>query len=216
MNSKQQDLFLDNRHGGRRKGAGRKRKDKTLQRHNPRKEFKARYPLHITIRLKSGLPSLRRKKQFKLIKSAILKSREKGLKLIHFTVQSNHLHLLVESKNKQTLAKSMQSFCTSLAKKLNLSLKRRGQVFRDRYHVHILKTPREVVQALKYIFTNWAKHTKIKNRFDPYSTLVYLNNKARLGLSKILLPDKSICKHLKLGYLSLLSPPETWLVKNAV
>ena len=35
---------------------------------------------------------------------------------------------------------------------------RSGQVLADRYHVHLLKTPREVRHALRYVLLNARKH----------------------------------------------------------
>lgn len=79
----------------------------------------------------------------------------------------------------------MQSFCLSIAKSLNHRLKRTGRVFKDRYHLHVLATLKEVRNALVYVFQNYAKHTKRPNRFDPYSTLICFEDKRRLGLSQV-------------------------------
>ena len=95
----------------------------------PTKKPKPSQPLHINIKLIKGLPTLRAKNKFKLIKRAILKARVRGLRIIHFSIQSTHIHLLIESENKRELGRGMQSFCISLAKNLNGFLKRRGKVF---------------------------------------------------------------------------------------
>jgi REP element-mobilizing transposase RayT len=183
--SKQLDLFTNKGHGGKRTGAGRKRKDPKMQLHVKREVFDSKHPIHVNIKLVKGLPNLRTKKYFKIVKRAILVARQKGLRIIHFCVQSNHLHLLIESSGKEGLSTGMQSFCTSMAKSLNYVLDRSGAVFRDRYHPHILKTLREVKNALLYIFQNFAKHTKVKSRFDPYSSLICFLDKKKLGLGRV-------------------------------
>jgi REP element-mobilizing transposase RayT len=211
---KQRDILKDIGHGGRRKGAGRPCKKDSLHRHKSREDFNPKHPLHINIKLEKGLPTLRAKASFKLVKQAILKARQKGLRIIHFSVQSNHLHLLIESDGKEKLAQSMQSLCTSLAKSINSRLQRKGKVFKDRYHVHILKTLREVKHAMVYIFQNFAKHTKIPNRFDPYSTLICFKEKVLLGLSKVnthkLFKNESERELLKNQMQKLIDDPVTW------
>jgi len=181
----QLDLFTNRGRGGRRRGAGRPPCKDSLQRHQTRPEFKSTEPLHLNIKLIKGLPTLRAKNKFKLIKRAILKARVRGLRIIHFSIQSNHLHLLIESENKRELGRGMQSFCISLAKSLNGFLKRQGKVFMERYHLHILKTPTEVRNALRYIFMNFAKHTRTPHCFDAYSTLVCFPDKIKLGLARV-------------------------------
>jgi len=181
----QLDLFTNRGRGGRRTGAGRPRSIDSLQWHHTRPEFKSTEPLHINIKLIKGLPTLRAKNKFKLIKRAILNARVRGLRIIHFSIQSTHIHLLIESENKRELGRGMQSFCISLARSLNGFLKRQGKVFVERYHLHILKTPTEVRNALRYIFMNFAKHTRTPHRFDAYSTLVCFPDKIKLGLARV-------------------------------
>ncbi len=171
MGAKKQQYLFSYGHGGSRKGAGAKKKKPGMQNHLPRPQFKSSWPLHINVKMVKEIPNLRTKHRFKLIKRAILKAREKKLRIIHFCVQSNHLHLLVEASDKAELGKSMQSFCTSLAKLINNSCRRRGRVFVDRYHLHILRTSQEVKNAMKNIFQKLYKHTKGKKQLDYYSSI---------------------------------------------
>ena len=51
--------------------------------------------------------------------------------------------------------------------------KRKGKVFADRYHDHILRTPREVKNALRYVLQNIRKHYDhiiSQSRPDGYSS----------------------------------------------
>ncbi|MBL6991266.1 MAG: transposase [Bacteriovoracaceae bacterium] len=216
--AKQIDLFTNRGHGGKRTNAGRPRKDKSMQLHVARPDFSSRYPLHVDVKLTKGLPSLRTKIRFKIIKQAIRKARIKGLKIIHFCIQTTHIHLLIESESKQELGTGMQSFCTSIARSLNNALKRRGRVFRDRYYLHVLKTPTEVKNALTYLFLNHAKHTRTPNKFDPFSTLLVFNEKVKLGLSKVnthsVFPDRHKRDRFKNELTGLLFPPTTWYLSE--
>src|SRR4051812_4160916 len=133
-------------HGGRRKGAGRPKRSR-FQSHVARTRFKARHPLHVTVRLADGLPDIRKRDLYKSLRAAVLKARENGLRMGHFAVLSNHLHLILEAEDARALARAMQSLGVSLAKRVNAKLKRKGAVLRERYHVHVLKTPSEVRHA---------------------------------------------------------------------
>src|SRR5438132_8198657 len=52
----------------------------------------------------------------------------------------------------------MQGLAIRIAKRLNRALGRGGRVFSDRYHAHVLRTPREVRNALAYALNNARKH----------------------------------------------------------
>lgn len=211
-------MQTNNKRGGKRKGAGRPKQKAGMQLHSPRPKFPGKYPLHVNMKIINGLPNLRTKKRFQLIKRAILKSRKKGLNIIHFCIQKNHIHLLLEVSNKQKLGRGMQSFCTSLAKSINNSIKRNGQVFIDRYHLHILKTPLEVKNALRYIFINREKHLKRIDLFDKFSTLICFNEIKRLGLSRLdpreKIPNQSLRDLLFKGFSELIVPARTWLLRE--
>lgn len=79
------------------------------------------------------------------------------LRIVHFALMIRHLHLIVEAKDRDALSRGMQGFGVRLARRLNKELGRRGRVLRDRYHEHILRTPREVRNALCYVLRNSAR-----------------------------------------------------------
>jgi REP element-mobilizing transposase RayT len=80
------------------------------------------------------------------------------IRVVHFVVLSRHLHMIVEAKSREAMSRGMQGFGIRLAKRLNKATERKGKVFADRYHEHILKTPREVRNALCYVLRNQARH----------------------------------------------------------
>src|SRR5262249_34176746 len=92
-----------------------------------------------------------------------------GFRLCEFSVLGNHIHLLVEANDKRALARGMQGLCIRIARALNRMMSRKGAVFADRYHAHILKTPKEVRRARRYLAANAREHGLAQHAFgDPY------------------------------------------------
>src|SRR5207245_318842 len=81
-----------------------------------------------------------------------------GFRVTHFSVQGNHVHLMVEAEDKHSLARGMQGLAIRMAKALNRLMERKGKAFSDRYHAHVLRTQREVRNALAYVLGNFARH----------------------------------------------------------
>ena len=149
--------------GGKRRGAGRPRLDggdKKGVPHLLRPDLARRHPVHVTLKARSGVGHLRRQVCVKAIERAFLAARERfGLRLAHYSVQGNHLHLIVEAEDRQALSRGMQGLTIRLARGLNRALRRSGKLFADRYHAHVLEGPREVAHALRYVLQNFRKHT---------------------------------------------------------
>jgi len=169
--------------GGRRKGAGRKPLGgrppgwKAGMPHLRRPRLKARHPVHVTMSLRNGLPSLRYRSLAAVVLAAFRRATERGTHLVHFSVQSNHLHLIVEADGERALSRAMQGLAISVARRLNRKLRRRGAVFGDRYHCHVLRTPLEVRRALVYVLHNHRHHLgrDQPSGFDSLSTAPYFD-----------------------------------------
>jgi putative transposase len=86
------------------------------------------------------------------------------VRLIEFSVLGNHLHLIVEAENSRSLSRGMQGLNIRIAKALNRVLRRSGRVFDDHYHSHLLKTPREVLHAIRYVLRNALHHFGVEGR----------------------------------------------------
>jgi hypothetical protein len=106
---RQHELVFSN-WGGARRGAGRKPKgERAGVSHREREELAPRYPVHVTLRTREGLPSLRRDVTRRTLERAFAAGKERfGFRLIHYSIQSNHLHLIVEATDRRTLARGMQ------------------------------------------------------------------------------------------------------------
>ena len=153
--------------GGRRKGAGRPR---TRPRpgligpgvpHLRRQDFPSRHPVHVTLRLQPGAGHLRAYRRARLIEDALREVRERfGVRIIHYSIQGNHLHLIVEANGAPALARAMQGLSTRLARRLNALNGRHGSVFADRYHRHVLSSCRAVANAVRYVLQNYRRHAR--------------------------------------------------------
>ena len=163
---KQRKLPLKFR-GGRRKGAGRPRTrphpglDGPGVPHLPRQPLAARHPVHVTLRLQPGVGYLRSGSRARAIEDALRAARLRfGMRVVHYSIQGNHLHLIVEVEGAEALSRGMQGLAIRLAKRLNALAGRKGAVFADRYHSRALVTPREVANAVRYVLGNYRHHTR--------------------------------------------------------
>jgi putative transposase len=155
--------------GGKRRGAGRKAVGgKAGVSHKRRPALAARFPVHVTLSVKAEVWNLRSRRSFRRIAAAfrgVRKSR-RTFRLAEYAILGNHLHLIVEANDGSCLARGMQALEIRVAKALNKMMQeRRGPVFADRYHAHILRTPTEVANALRYVRGNFSVHAA--RRGDP-------------------------------------------------
>ena len=180
------------RRGGKRKGAGRKHihflpSGKPLHRRvRKRPKVSTRTPVHVVLRVSKAVGRLRRRKAYHAIRLAILTAAVLGLiRVVHVSIQGNHIHLLVEAASEVALARGMKGLQVSAARRLNaavtaerrLSPPLRGQVFLTRYHAQIIRTPRQARHCLAYVLNNWRRHredlagvAQRRAQVDPYSS----------------------------------------------
>lgn len=71
---------------------------------------------------------------------------------------SNHLHQIVEADDSKALSRGMQGLCVRMAQALNAALNRRGRVFADHFHSRPLRSPTELVNAIRYVLRNAERH----------------------------------------------------------
>ena len=168
--------------GGRREGAGRKPQGpRALVSHAERPRFAKPTPAHVTLRMRDQVWNLRSRRSFQHLKSCFEKSRGRfGARLIEFSVQGNHLHLIIEADDNASLSRALQGLCIRIAKSLNAMMRRAGAVFADHYHSRLLQTPTELVNAIRYLLGNAAHHFAERGA-DPFSS-VALPAESREGL----------------------------------
>lgn len=167
--------------GGRRLGAGRPRVHEHPGLVGPgvphveREAFGSRRAVHVTQRVRPDVGYLRKQGPAQVLLRAFKDAAERGgMRIAHYSVQGQHLHLVVEAADKRALSLGMQGLAIRVARRLNARLGRRGPVFADRYHAHILESRREVANAVRYVTGNYRHHARewLADDFrDPLATL---------------------------------------------
>ena len=179
--------------GGARPGAGRPQKkedDRTFIAHRARPSHRKGDPVHVTVRVRDRLPSLREELLERIVKRVLLAQREmlreKGLEhfqVVHFTIQRDHLHLIVEAPDKRGLARGVAGLEVRIARRINAVLKRKGRFWSERYHRRDLRTPTETRNALRYVLMNAQKHHRVigdRAFADPLSSAASFDGYTRL------------------------------------
>jgi putative transposase len=139
--------------------------------HRARPDHKASFPVHVTLRARPGLPSLRGEHAFGAIREGIRAASSDQFRVVHFSVQSDHVHLMVEASDRDGLARGARGLAVRLAHAINRALGASGRVWGDRYHTRALRTPREVRHGLVYVLMNFRKHRPgDRNVVDPCSS----------------------------------------------
>jgi len=164
--------------GGKRAGAGRKpRGARAGVAHRARGEWTRPMPLHVTLRMAPHVYNLRSRRSLRVIAAALRAGADRfDVRVIEFSVQGNHIHLVVEAPDPRALARAIQGLSIRVAKGLNRMMGRKGRVFDDRYHARVLRTPTEVRHAVHYVLSNAHKHaaqrgeTYAPGYVDPYSS----------------------------------------------
>jgi putative transposase len=156
----QQTAFVVKAWGGPRRGAGRKPAGaKARVSHAARPLLAKDSAVHVTLRVVPGVTSLRKPKTFRAIVESLQKAKDRhGVRLVHWSVQGNHLHLIVEADSKGALSTAMQGLNIRVAKAINRAQGRRGRVFEDHYAARVLSGPTQVAHAIRYVLENLRHH----------------------------------------------------------
>ena len=162
--------FHFRQHGGLRKGAGRKRHLKSDPKHSVREKIDARTPAHITIKMIDQVPNLRTAKFMRALAKAVRRTQEFGLKIQHFAIESNHIHLVAEAADNDAITCGLISLKTSISWALRRVFNFYGRVFCGRYHLRLIPTPIEMRSVLRYVLFNHAHHCKAEIFVDLFST----------------------------------------------
>ena len=148
------------RQAGPGKRLGRKRSKDSGVTHSQRPRLAPRNPVHITMKMAAGLPTLREHGAFLVLLSCFRASNaESGLRIINFSVQGNHVHMICEAADAHVVSSAMQGLGVRIARRLNAHWERKGTVFADRYHREDLTTPSQVRNAVRYVLQNVFRHS---------------------------------------------------------
>ena len=116
--------------------------------------------VHVVLRIRRGLPSLRTPRTYRVLERAFRAAKDRNdCSLLEYSVQQDHLHLLVQATNEKKLARAMQGLAIRVAKALNRFWRGRlGSVFADRYLARAVKTFTELRRVVRYVLQNARKH----------------------------------------------------------
>jgi REP element-mobilizing transposase RayT len=163
--------------GGRRPKAGRKRIHAKEIAHRRRPSISPNLPLHVTVRMTDRVYNLRSRRSFRVIERALFANANRAdARIVRFSVQGNHIHMLVEADDKRALSSSMRSLNIRIGRGLNRIMSSSGQVIAHRYHARPLRTPSEVRNAVGYVRHNYRHHAEQRDGLvpdsyvDPYSS----------------------------------------------
>ncbi len=145
--------------------------------HTRRPPVSRHRPHHITLRVTQPTWNLRAQRCFEPIRKALAAVRARAaFRVVHFSVQHNHLHLLVEAEDRPRMTRGMRALLVRIARGLNRVMGAKGRRFADRYHEHVLKTPNETKNALRYVLGNRDVHLRRWKRgeagIDAFSSAV--------------------------------------------
>jgi len=157
------------RRGGARRGAGRKPRPAHLRQtpHRARAVHRKAHPVHVTLR--AGLRCLRSQQVARTLLSGLRDSNREWFRVVHYSVQDNHVHLIVESEDSEALSSGVRGLMVRIARRVNRLLHRRGRFWADRWHGRDLEGPRQVRNALVYVLQNHRKHAQ-GAALDPLSS----------------------------------------------
>ncbi|MEN8159212.1 MAG: transposase [Myxococcota bacterium] len=145
--------------GGPRPRAGRPRGPRPRVLHREREPIPGACPVHVTLRVRDDVPSLRSGRLVREVQRSLADACERGeFRVTHYSLQRDHAHLIVEAGGKEALARGMKSVGARLARAVNRVFARSGPVLDGRFHHRVLRTPREVRNALAYVLLNARRH----------------------------------------------------------
>jgi REP element-mobilizing transposase RayT len=180
--------------------------------HRERERIPGWCPVHVTVRVRPDVPSLRSVALVREFRRSLAEASERGsYRVAHYSLQGDHAHLIVEAQGKDSLAAGMKSIGARLARAANRVFGRSGPVLDGRYHHRALRTPREVRRALVYVLTNARRHLRKAGRkvsavapfLDPASSARWFDGWRSKAASR--LPENvASCE---------VARPRTWLLR---
>jgi len=151
-----------------RRGAGRKPRTSRHDPHRRRAPLASRHPCHVTLKVKKDVPPLRSAKLVAELERSWREACEREqFGLVHYAIQSDHVHMIVEAASARDLACGLKTIAARFARAVNRVFHRAGRVLADRCAVHVLRSPSEVRNAIAYALLNARRHLAKRGRGLP-------------------------------------------------
>ncbi|MBK7395998.1 MAG: hypothetical protein IPJ34_06755 [Myxococcales bacterium] len=192
--------------GGARKGAGRPRKQGS-ESHRRRPDASPDHPQHVTLRVAKGVWNLRAERCFRPLRRAFGALAQRGFRIVHYSIQGNHVHLVVEVEGHRAFTTGLRALAAHVTHALHRVMGRGGRVLASRTHARALHTPSEVRTVLRYVLRNRTHHIPADVALDPFSTAPFFDDWASLDLH----PPPP---HMGRSRQRADTPPRTWLLSG--
>lgn len=158
------------------------------------------------MRMADHVWNLRSERSFRIVDAALRGVRaRRDFRVVHFSVQGNHLHLIVEAGGTSALANGMRALAIRLALRLNAMMETTGPIFAARYHTHVLKTPAEVRNCVRYVLGNFASHAARRGERVPAQHVDHFSSAGERGPMRA---QRSLFEE------PATSGPRTWLLRT--
>lgn len=116
--------------------------------------------------MREGTRNLRKKPLLRVIRAALAAANAKlRFRIVHYSIQGNHLHLIVEAEDKYALSRAMRGLSIRIAKRINALMGERGVRIPARYEMTVLKTPLQALMTIRYVLNNFRRHAKTWGEF---------------------------------------------------
>jgi REP element-mobilizing transposase RayT len=209
-------------------GAGRPEGPNPKLWHRSRDQFSAAHPCHVTLRVRRGIPSLRKRKVVREIEGAFFRaSSSEQFRLVHYSIQKNHVHLIVEADGVLALGRGMKRLAGLFAFAVNRAIGRgrTGKVLADRYHHEVLTCPRQVRNAIAYVLLNARRHAakeiarlrRLGRQAEPLASAPVLDGASSArwfdGWREGAKVDRSPPSELGLATTPVVAAPRTWFLR---
>jgi len=189
------------------KGAGRPARNDPGIRHTKRPHLKRPSSLHLTVKIKKNKAEIKNKSVLAILKRSILNARKQGLRVIHYSLEYDHVHLLIEADNNLILGKGMQAFGVTFSKAINRLKKLAGEVYKHRYHFRRISSCSELKNVMNYIFNNGLRHKTSKSIVNSYNSIraeinykLFYKKRLELDFELIRILDKGKINFNGLGF----------------
>jgi REP element-mobilizing transposase RayT len=148
--------------------------------------------------------------------SAAARRNPDAFRIVEFSVQGDHVHLVVEAENRAALIEGVRGLCIRIARSANQLLGRRGRFFEGRWHGRALTSPRAVRNALVYVLSNFRKHGHAaSNAIDAFSSGPYFREFLELpGIAPCTQHPRLIPRALAPPREAPVVAPRTWLLRS--
>jgi len=134
------------------------------------------------LRVAKGVWNLRAERCFRPLRRAFRALCQRGFRVVHYSIQGNHVHLVVEVEGHRAFTTGLRALAAHVTHALHRVMGRGGRVLASRTHARALRTPSEVRTVLRYVLRNRTHHIPAEVALDPFSTAPFFDDWASLDL----------------------------------